>query len=166
MVIRPAAQSEYPQVIEFYYSVSDSMDNSPFRPTWRRGVYPILADLIGNLFIAEDEHEGIIGAVLVNDRQGSGYENGAWQRDPDHVAVIHLLAVSPRRQHEGVAQALLATVRGSLKGKAETIRLDTLENNIPAKRLYERFGFHSCGDIDVEYEGVGVKKFTLYEYLI
>ena len=166
MVIRPAAQSEYPQVIEFYYSVSDSMDNSPFRPTWRRGVYPILTDLIGNLFIAEDEHEGIIGAVLVNDRQGSGYENGAWQRDTDHVAVIHLLAVSPRRRHEGVAQALLATVRNSLKGKAETIRLDTLENNIPAKRLYERFGFHSCGDIDVEYEGVGVKKFTLYEYLI
>ena len=51
-------------------------------------------------------------------------------------------------------------------GIAETIRLDTLENNIPAKRLYEGFGFHSCGDIDVEYEGVGVKKFTLYEYLI
>ena len=129
-------------------------------------MYPILADLIGNLFIAEDAHEGIIGAVLVNDRQGSGYENGAWQRDTDRVAVIHLLAVSPTRRHEGVAQALLATVRNSLKGKAETIRLDTLENNIPAKRLYERFGFHSCGDIDVEYEGVGVKKFTLYEYLI
>ena len=82
------------------------------------------------------------------------------------MAVIHLLAVSPRRRHEGVAQALLATVRNSLKGKAETIRLDTLENNNPAKRLYERFGFYSCGDIDVEYEGVGVKKFTLYEYLI
>ena len=43
---------------------------------------------------------------------------------------------------------------------------DTLENNIPAKRLYEGFEFHSCGDIDVEYEDVGVKKFTLYEYLI
>ena len=166
MVIRPAAQNEYPQVIEFYYSVSDSMKESPFRPTWRHGIYPVVDDLIGSLFIAEDENDGIIGAVLVNDRQGSGYENGAWQQNTDRVAVIHLLAVSPRRQHEGVAQALLATVRDSLKGKAETIRLDTLENNIPAKRLYEGFGFHSCGDIDVEYEAVGVKKFTLYEYLI
>ena len=26
--------------------------------------------------------------------------------------------------------------------------------------------FYYFGDIDVEYEGVGVKKFTLYEYLI
>ena len=26
--------------------------------------------------------------------------------------------------------------------------------------------FYYSGDIDVEYEGVGVKKFTLYEYLL
>ena len=77
MVIRPAAQNEYPQVIEFYYSVSDSMKESPFRPTWRRGIYPVFDDLIGNIFIAEDEDDGIIGSVLVNARQGSGYGNGA-----------------------------------------------------------------------------------------
>ena len=159
MAIRRAHLDEYPQVIEFYYSVSDSMVDSPFRPTWRRGIYPVLDDLIGNLFIAKDEYDGIIGAVLVNDRQGSGYENGNWQRNTDRVAVIHLLAVT-------VAQALLDAVRNSMIGMAETIRLDTLENNIPAKRLYEGFGFHSCGDIDVEYEDVGVKKYTQYEYLI
>ncbi len=166
MIIRRAELNEYPQVIEFYHSISDSMKGSPFRPTWRRGIYPVIDDLIGNLFIAKDEYEGIIGAVLVNDRQGSGYENGAWQRNTDHVAVIHLLAVSQKHQHEGWARALLDAVRNSMIGVADTIRLDTLENNIPAKRLYEGFGFHSCGDIDVEYEGVGVKKFTLYEYLI
>ena len=166
MVIRRAHLNEYPQVIEFYYSVSDSMVDSPFRPTWRRGIYPVLDDLIGNLFIAKDEYDGIIGAVLVNDRQGSGYENGNWQRNTDRVAIIHLLAVTQTYQHKGVAQALLDAVRNSMIGIAETIRLDTLENNTPAKRLYEGFGFQSCGDIDVEYEGVGVKKFTLYEYLL
>ena len=41
MVIRRAYLDEYPQVIEFYYSVSDSMLDSPFRPTWRRGIYPV-----------------------------------------------------------------------------------------------------------------------------
>ena len=166
MVIRRAHLNEYPKVIEFYYSVSDSMVGSPFRPTWRRGIYPVLDDLIGNLFIAKDENDGIIGSVLVNDRQGSGYENGAWKLNTDRVAVIHLLAVTPTYQHKGVARALLDAVRNSMIGMADTIRLDTLENNIPAKRLYEGYGFHSCGDIDVEYEGVGVKKFTLYEYLI
>ena len=166
MVIRRAHLDEYPQVIEFYYSVSDSMLDSPFRPTWRRGIYPVLDDLIGNLFIAKDECDGIIGSVLVNDRQGTGYENGAWQQKTDRVAVIHLLAVTPTHQHKGIAWALLDAVRNSMIGIAETIRLDTLENNIPAKRLYEGFEFHSCGDIDVEYEDVGVKKFTLYEYLI
>ena len=57
-------------------------------------------------------------------------------------------------------------MRDSVRDWAEVIRLDTLENNSPAKRLYEGFGFHKAGDISVEYEGVGTKQFTLYEYVL
>ena len=165
MKIRKANQAEYPQVLEFYYSISDSMCDSPFRPTWRRGIYPVLDDLTGNLFIATEDSDGIIGAVLVNGHQGTGYENGVWRLTTDRVAVVHLLAVSPNRQHEGIARALLSCARDSVRDQADVIRLDTLANNLPAKRLYEGFGFQVSGDIDVECEGVGVKKFTLYEYV-
>ena len=75
------------------------------------------------------------------------------------------MAVSPNRQHEGIARALLSCARDSVRDQADVIRLDTLANNLPAKRLYEGFGFQVSGDIDVECEGVGVKKFTLYEYV-
>ena len=165
MKIRKANQAEYPQVLEFYYSISDSMCDSPFRTTWRRRIYPVLDDLTGNLFIATEDSDGIIGAVLVNDHQGTGYENGVWRLTTDRVAVVHLLAVSPNRQHEGIARALLSCARDSVRDQADVIRLDTLANNLPAKRLYEGFGFQVSGDIDVECEGVGVKRFTLYEYI-
>lgn len=165
MIIRKANQAEYTQVLEFYYSVSDSMFDSPFRPTWRRGIYPVMDDLAGDLFITIEDSGGIIGAVLVNDHQGIGYENGVWRLTTDKVAVVHLLAVSPNRQHEGIARALLTCARDSVREKADVIRLDTLANNVPAKRLYEGFGFQVSGDMDVDCEGVGVKKFTLYEYV-
>ncbi len=165
MMIRKADQAEYPQVLEFYYAISESMVDSPFRPTWRRGIYPVINDLAGELFIATEDSEGIISAILVNARQGTGYENGLWQLTTDHVAVIHLLAVSPNHQHKGVARALLSFARDSAWENADVIRLDTLANNLPAKRLYESFGFQVCGDMDVDCEGVGVKRFTLYEYI-
>ena len=99
MKIRKANQAEYPQVLEFYYSISDSMCDSPFRPTWRRRIYPVLDDLTGNLFIATEDSDGIIGAVLVNDHQGTGYENGVWRllpndnRDAGHQCHAALLRI-------------------------------------------------------------------------
>ena len=95
MTIRMARPEEYSQVLDFYYAVSESMAACPNRPTWRQGVYPVMEDLIGDLFIAVQENEGIIGAVLVNNHQGKGYETGEWTLKTDKVAVIHLLAVSP-----------------------------------------------------------------------
>lgn len=166
MIIRKAAPEEYPQVLEFYYAVSESMADSPWRPTWRRNVYPVLEDLVGDLFIAEQEGEGIVGAILVNDRQGEGYEEGLWSVNTDQVAVTHLLAVSAAHRGEGIARGLLSRARESVRGRAKVIRLDTLVNNRPAKRLYEGFGFRASGDMAVECESVGVKQFTLYEYVL
>ena len=165
MTIRQAMPEEYLQVLDFYCSVSEAMAACPNRPTWRRGIYPVVDDLIGDLFIAVQENEGIIGAVLVNSQQGNGYDTGEWALKTDKVAVIHLLAVSPKHQGKGIAWKLLTHARDSVHDWAEVIRLDTLVNNTPAKRLYEGFGFHKAGDMEVEYESVGIKQFTLYEYV-
>lgn len=130
------------------------------------GVYPVTKDLIGDLFVAVTEDDEIIGSILVNDRQGEGYETGAWAVKTEKVAVTHLIAVSPDHRGEGIGRKLLEHARDSVCDWADVIRLDTLANNAPAKRLYEGFGFRAAGDIEVEYEGVGVKQFTLYEYVL
>ena len=143
MTIRQAMPEEYLQVLDFYYSVSEAMAACPNRPTWRRGIYPVVDDL----------------------KQGNGYDTGEWALKTDKVAVIHLLAVSPKHQGKGIAWKLLTHARDSVHDWAEVIRLDTLVNNTPAKRLYEGFGFHKAGDMEVEYESVGIKQFTLYEYV-
>lgn len=163
MTIRKAKPEEYAKALDFYYSVSDAMEGLPYRVTWRRGVYPIAEDLIGDLFLAVSEDDEIIGAILVNDRQGEGYETGIWAVKTDKVAVTHLIAVSPDHRGEGIGRKLLDQARESVRDWADVIRLDTLANNTPAKRLYESFGFHKTGDIEVEYESIGVKQFSLYE---
>ena len=166
MTIRKAKPEEYAKALEFYYKVSDAMEGLPYRVTWRRGVYPIAEDLVGDLFLAVTEEDEIIGAILVNDRQGAGYETGVWAVETDKVAVTHLIAVSPDHRGEGIGRKLLEQARESVRNRADVIRLDTLANNAPAKSLYEGFGFCAAGDIEVEYESVGVKRFTLYEYVL
>ena len=166
MIIRKAEFDEYPAILEFYYSISESMADSPYRPVWRRDGYPNMEDLVGNLFIADLENEGVIGAILINNRPDNGMDKGAWTLSTDQVAYSHLPAVSPGHQGEGVARKLLTHAIDSVRSWAETVRLVTLANSTPAKRLYEEYGFHSVGDVDVEYAGVGMKTLTLYEYII
>ena len=38
--IRAAKRAEYEAVKDFYDSLIDSMENSPFHPGWEKGIYP------------------------------------------------------------------------------------------------------------------------------
>ncbi len=57
------------------------------------------------------------------------------------------IAVSPSRRKEGVGKALLNSTLFSLKVglSVETVFLEVRESNIPARSLYQRFGFEEIG---------------------
>ena len=46
------------------------------------------------------------------------------------------------------------------------VRLDVLEDNLPAKRLYEGMGFRYTGHVKLFYEDTGITDFLLYEFAI
>ena len=172
MVLRKAVKGEEERVLSFYYELIDLMKEREYKPSWTKGVYPAMEDIgpaIANseLYLAL-EGERIIGAFILNRRQGDGYDKVSWTvpAEPGKVSVVHLLAVYPGNHRSGTGTMLLQKIVELCRDRGDdVIRLDTLANNLPAKRLYEGFGFQVSGDIDVECEGVGVKKFTLYEYI-
>ena len=55
----------------------------------------------------------------------------------------------------------LARVRG-----CRAVRLDTYVENLPARRLYERYGFTDLGCHTLTYEGTDLNQFHLFEYLL
>ena len=69
-------------------------------------------------------------------------------RDEDEPSIAHLISmwVAPEARGTGVGDALIAQVMSfaSLHGAA-AVRLDVVEGNDPAMRLYERNGFRLTG---------------------
>ncbi len=171
--VRKAVVGEEESILSFYEQLIELLRNAEFRPTWKKGVYPTLADIrsaVGNstMYVAVDDAGSIVGAVICNHTQGTGYDDVPWiiEADCDDVAVIHLLAVDPRQHGRGIGRALLkkAAEESHARGDA-VIRLDTLPWNKPAHRLYESFGFQWRGDYPLTYPSVGTISFSMYEYI-
>ncbi len=172
-IIRKARPDEAEKVLAFYHDLIDRMREHPYRPSWTKGVYPTLRDISDaagreELFISEEEGS-VIGAFILNHAQGEGYDRVDWtiSAAPSETAVIHLLAVSPLVQGQGVGRALLqkAAEAGRSEGNA-VIRLDTLPWNRPARSLYESFGFSYRGNVSLTYPSTGTIPFSMYEYLL
>ncbi len=182
MIIRKAEEKDAARALALYGHLIDVMKDSPYRPTWTKGLYPSAGDLDpaireGRLWIAEEAAgtgpEGgeplILGAVIRTSVQSEGYERVPWKVDaaPERVTVLHLLAVRPETQGRGVGRALMeAMIRESRAEGDDAIRLDTLPYNAPGRHLYEQCGFRYCGDISLWYPSTGSTPFCMYEYAI
>jgi len=74
------------------------------------------------------------GALLLNPCPASGHTE------------LSYLGLAPELRGQGVAGALLATGIERLRGREErTVMCAVDERNVPARRVYERFGFSSAG---------------------
>lgn len=81
------------------------------------------------------------------------------------VAVLHLLGVRPSARGRGVGAQL---VRGALDiaqlQHKKALRLNALESNLPARRLYEAQGFAYCGRQRLWADNIGWTQFCYYEW--
>ena len=90
MKIRKANQAEYPQVLEFYYSISDSMCDSPFRPTgiagmWFSGDKPYSPSVVAVFLPAAGERLCDTGAEMYRNERGY-----YWSSAPNGVSAFCL----------------------------------------------------------------------------
>jgi ribosomal protein S18 acetylase RimI-like enzyme len=65
------------------------------------------------------------------------------QRPSENMAWIATIGVLPAFQRQGVASALLSACETQMD--VASIRLSVRDDNSPAIRLYERFGYHRVG---------------------
>jgi ribosomal protein S18 acetylase RimI-like enzyme len=66
------------------------------------------------------------------------------ERDSEiYLALIELLPVF---QGHGIGAAIIRDLMAQARQKAKPLRLDVLETNQPAQRLYERLGFRVIGE--------------------
>ena len=108
----------------------------------------------------------VAGMVAIVMHQGTDYEDIPWTEklENDQVATLHLLAVCPEYRGRALGNTILV-LAGELAKQQEkkAVRLDVLESNLPAQRMYEKVGFVYRGKQHWYAENTGWTDFLLYE---
>ncbi len=168
-----AKESDYEKIRDFYYELTDAMNDAEFKPGWKKDVYPSQEDLrtaIRNkeFYFMRNDSE-LYAAMIINHQYNEGYRNVSWSVNvPDEkLLVIHALGVLPEYSGKGVAKELVnEAIHIAKKQNVKTIRLDVLEGNLPAEHAYTKMGFEYVTTLSMFYEDTGWTNYRVYEYLV
>lgn len=109
----------------------------------------------------------IAACVIANDEEVEGYADAPWQIDSDEVIVLHVLAVHPNHRGKELARKLVENViEQERKAGKKALRLDVIENNTTAEKLYQKLGFRYIQTKMLYYDVVGKMTFKLYELVL
>lgn len=173
LAIRAARADEFDAVRGFYHKLIEMMEGSEFHPLWEKDVYPSDAFMRasierGELYVGMLGEE-IAAAMAVNGEGAEGYAGTPWHVNAadGEFSVIHALGVLPSHHGRGFARELVAAAKDVARGLGhKALRLDVLNGNLPAVRLYESEGFRFVSRVKLFYEDTGLTDFLLYEYAL
>ena len=171
MIFRKAEKEDFYKIRSLYWNLIDQDQDDPSFPHWKKGIHPsdeMIQDSIGTgqLYVLADGDE-IAACVIANDEKVDGYLDVPWQIDSDEVIVLHVLAVHPNHRGKGLARRLVENViEQERKAGKKALRLDVIENNTTAEKLYQKLGFQFIQTKTLYYDVVGKMTFKLYERML
>lgn len=173
MLIRQAVMSEYEAVRSFYHSVIDGLQGSSYGPKWKKDIYPAPSDLQtaieeGTLYLELDDGR-IAASIVANHKYNDAYHDVPWPVSVtrDEFIVLHLLGVHKDYTGRGCGRAMMLHGIYLAREKGmKAVRLDVIEGNLPAIRLFKSLGFYYVDTRRMFYEDTGWTDFDLYEYQV
>ena len=171
--LRKTSIEELDQIRELYWKLLDSSPKYGQILQWKKNIYPNDGDWTA--YIRKDEmylilqEADVIGAVAVTNGQSEEYRKIHWtvKIEDQEAAVVHLLMIAPEYQGQGAATAALdEIIKLAVAKKKKAVRLDAIGTNVPAQKLYEKYGFVNCGTAQEYYESTGETEFIFYEYVL
>ena len=171
MIFRKAAKEEFYKIRSLYWNLIDQEKDDPSFPHWKKEIH-LSDEMIQNsiereeLYVLADGDE-IAACVIANDEEVEGYADAPWQIDSDEVIVLHVLAVHPNHRGKGLARKLVENViKQERKAGKKALRLDVIENNTTAEKLYQKLDFRYIQTKTLYYDVVGKMTFKLYELVL
>ena len=174
--IQAAAPKDLPLAASLYGAVCDSLADKPYNPGWTREGFPTVENAEkyqqeGLLLLAMDG-SAVAGSVgLTPNPSAEADESQPPASDgpaQDGLWYIHVLAVHPDYQRQGVGSLLLAAAgERARQAGMRALRFYVWEHNAPAIRAYEKAGF-AClqKDADIGLAEFGLERFWLMEKLL
>lgn len=156
MIFRKAEKEDFDKIRSLYWNLIDQEQDDPSFPHWKKGIHPS-DEMIQNsidreeLYVLADDDE-IAACVIANDEKVDGYADAPWQIDSDEVIVLHVLAVHPDYRGEGLARRLVENViEQERKADKKALRLDVIENNTTAEKLYQKLVLYPVSNNTLQY---------------
>ncbi|MDO5022527.1 MAG: GNAT family N-acetyltransferase [Eubacteriales bacterium] len=163
----------FEEVNAFYDSVIDYLETAEFSPGWKKGIYPdekMLRDAIENktLHVMTDGDK-IISAAILDNNYVEGYEKVPWDKSVElsNSLLLHAFCVKPEYMKKGIAKRMLNYLENHAKEQGfNAIRLDVLDGNLPAFKLYPACGYNFVNSMQLYYEDTGLTLFHMFEKLL
>lgn len=171
IVICKAQKDDFDKIRKLYWDLIDQEKEEQSFPHWKKKIHPsdeMIENSIdnGEMYVLTDEGD-VAACVIANGKKVDGYADVPWQIETDAVIVIHVLAVHPHHRGKGLARKLMEKVIEQERANdIKAIRLDVIENNTMAEKLYQKLGFQYIQTKSLYYTVVGEKKFMLYELVL
>lgn len=173
MFLVRAAEIDFNRIREAYLQIIEKSPDMDKYARYEYGKHPKDDDIkayidAGDMYMLMNEEE-IAGVAAVTFYQGTEYHPVKWQVDvrDNEVIVPHLLGIMPDYQKKGTGKVMMREIFNlARKNSLKVCRLDTLESNIPAQKLYKKMGFIYCGTAHWFAENTGWTNFYLYEYVL
>ena len=169
-MIRLATGSDISRIVEIYDATILGEEMGLTSIGWRRGIYPTEKAALdalsrGDLFVFED-HGVIAATAVINQNQADEYAECMWRYPASdcEVMVLHTLAVDPKMKGRGIGSAFIRFYEEYAKGNGcKYLRMDTNEENSPARRLYRELGFEERGSVYLRFDGIPNVYLMCYE---
>lgn len=167
-----AAPEDFPRVRAFYHSIIDEMQHLPWFPCWEKDVYPTDAGLRG--YIDRGEMRllvigGEIAAAAALGHQLDCGDNVRWPSGAEdgETAAVNMVAVHPRFARQGLGRQIVSHLMALAREQGlRALRLDVVDINEPAKRLYTGLGFQYVRSATTAFDDGSSLNFDLYECIL
>ena len=167
MKIRRCEKEDVKSAGEFYDAVVRALDEGINYPIWTYKVYPSEESVRARMEKGEQylclSGEKIIGAFVLNEELLNEYRPKATADAP--YKVLHTLATDPTLRNRGLASEIITfCAKTARKERRKAIFAEIIPTNLPAKRLFEKSGFVSLGEVSPDPKIEGIDRFTLLKF--
>lgn len=171
MVFKIAKKSDIDAIMQLYKDVVAHVKTTDIKLGWNTEIYPDNS-FIDNAINASEcyvifDDNKLIACAVINNNVNTEYDLIDWtiKAPKEKIATIHALCVSPEYRGRGVSSIFLKNLMDKLQKNGNiSIHLDVIDTNIPAYKLYENNGYTMVKEIEMYYEVVGTRHFSMFEY--
>ena len=172
MKLQIANRTQINQIFSLYKSVVEAVSKTSVKLGWNAEIYPSLEwikeTVSKNEMLIFSEGENIIGACCVNHIVNDEYKLVDWRvKEPENkISTIHAFCIHPDYWGKGENIAFLNEVLSWCRKNGDAANhLDVIDTNDKAVKMYLKAGFELRTIIEMYYEVVGTRKFSMLEYI-